>query len=102
MIIVGNKCELEDEREISKEEGEALVRSFGYPFIETSPRKRVNVENAFDDLVREIRRFERSEKEKKLKELKEQANKMEKSEAKLPSHPSGSLRKFIQRGRSSR
>lgn len=38
-------------------EGEALARSFGCKFIETSAKSRINVDNAFYDIVREIRRF---------------------------------------------
>ena len=40
-------------------EGEALARSFGCKFIETSAKSRINVDNAFYDIVREIRRFNR-------------------------------------------
>lgn len=38
-------------------EGEALARSFGCQFIETSAKSRINVDNAFYDIVREIRRY---------------------------------------------
>lgn len=38
-------------------EGEALARDFGCKFIETSAKSRINVENAFYDIVREIRRY---------------------------------------------
>ena len=38
-------------------EGENLARQFGCKFIETSAKSRINVENAFYDLVREIRRY---------------------------------------------
>lgn len=38
-------------------EGEALARSFGCKFIETSAKSRINVDNAFYDIVREIRRY---------------------------------------------
>jgi GTPase KRas len=38
-------------------EGESLARSFGCKFIETSAKTRTNVDNAFHDLVREIRRY---------------------------------------------
>ena len=38
-------------------EGEALARSFGCNFIETSAKSRINVDNAFYDIVREIRRY---------------------------------------------
>lgn len=40
-------------------EGESLARSFGCSFIETSAKSRINVEKAFYDLVREIRRYNR-------------------------------------------
>ncbi|KNG80937.1 Ras-like protein [Aspergillus nomiae NRRL 13137] len=57
IIVVGNKCDLEKERAVTVEEGEALARQFGCKFIETSAKSRINVENAFYDLVREIRRY---------------------------------------------
>ncbi|KAI5306342.1 Ras GTPase [Ascosphaera pollenicola] len=57
MIVVGNKCDLEGERVVSQQEGEALAREFGCKFIETSAKSRINVENAFYDIVREIRRY---------------------------------------------
>lgn len=41
----------------SPTEGEALARSFGCKFIETSAKSRINVDNAFYDIVREIRRY---------------------------------------------
>ncbi|KAE9371021.1 ras-domain-containing protein, partial [Stipitochalara longipes BDJ] len=61
IIVVGNKCDLENEREVSKQEGEALARSFGCKFIETSAKCRINVDNAFYDMVREIRRYNRAQ-----------------------------------------
>jgi GTPase KRas len=59
MIVVGNKCDLEMERQVSKAEGEEMARSFGCRFIETSAKSRINVDMAFYDLVREIRRYNR-------------------------------------------
>jgi GTPase KRas protein len=59
IIVVGNKCDLEGERQVSRQEGESLARSFGCRFIETSAKSRINVDNAFYDLVREIRRYNR-------------------------------------------
>jgi GTPase KRas protein len=55
MIIVGNKCDLENERQVTQSEGRDLARSFSCNFMETSAKTRVNVEEAFHDLVREIR-----------------------------------------------
>ena len=38
-------------------EGEALARRFGCKFIETSAKSRINVDNSFYEIVREIRRY---------------------------------------------
>ncbi|CAG7919125.1 unnamed protein product [Penicillium olsonii] len=57
IIVVANKCDLEKDRVVSEQEGEALARQFNCKFIETSAKSRINVENAFYDLVREIRRY---------------------------------------------
>eukprot|EP01112_Ceratiomyxa_fruticulosa_P020087 TRINITY_DN6740_c0_g1_i2.p1 TRINITY_DN6740_c0_g1~~TRINITY_DN6740_c0_g1_i2.p1 ORF type:complete len:198 (-),score=23.47 TRINITY_DN6740_c0_g1_i2:9-602(-) len=56
MVLVGNKCDLVNERKVSTQEGQALARSFGCPFVETSAKKRINVEEAFFQLIREIRK----------------------------------------------
>jgi GTPase KRas protein len=45
----------------STSEGEALARSFGCKFIETSAKSRINVDKAFYDIVREIRRYNREQ-----------------------------------------
>jgi GTPase KRas len=108
IIVVGNKCDLESERQVSTEgrsystfarmcaamalgkrdargrhalrheiarlsrfmfcnevcwlkvfatEGKNLARQFGCKFIETSAKSRINVDNAFYDIVREIRKY---------------------------------------------
>lgn len=36
-----------------------MAKQFGCKFIETSAKSRINVDNAFYDLVREIRRYNR-------------------------------------------
>ncbi|KAK8079537.1 hypothetical protein PG997_007355 [Apiospora hydei] len=59
MVVVGNKCDLESEREVSRQEGEQLAKNFNCSFIETSAKSRINVDKAFYDIVREIRRFNR-------------------------------------------
>lgn len=38
-------------------EGQNLAKNFGCKFIETSAKSRINVDNAFYDIVREIRRY---------------------------------------------
>ncbi|ORY58110.1 ras-like protein [Pseudomassariella vexata] len=59
MVVVGNKCDLESEREVTRQEGETLAKNFGCKFIETSAKSRINVDKAFYDIVREIRRYNR-------------------------------------------
>lgn len=63
IVIVGNKCDLEKEREVSFNEGKELARSFEAPFFETSAKARINVEEAFFQLVREIRKWKKSNSE---------------------------------------
>ncbi|EDK44193.1 protein ras-1 [Lodderomyces elongisporus NRRL YB-4239] len=58
VLVVGNKCDLEMERQVSYEEGLALANSFHCPFLETSAKQRINVEEAFFDLVRFTRDME--------------------------------------------
>ena len=45
--ILGNKCDMEDQRQISKERGEAIAKENGIPFLETSAKQNINVEEAF-------------------------------------------------------
>ncbi|KAK0637165.1 ras-like protein [Bombardia bombarda] len=59
MVVVGNKSDLDHDREVTYGEGQALADSFGAKFLETSAKTTVNVENAFFDLVREIRKYNR-------------------------------------------
>eukprot|EP00164_Ancoracysta_twista_P001077 GFYU01001408.1.p1 GENE.GFYU01001408.1~~GFYU01001408.1.p1 ORF type:complete len:187 (-),score=74.12 GFYU01001408.1:576-1136(-) len=57
MVLVGNKCDLpDDERRVTSQEGGDLASSFNCPFIETSAKQPLNVEDAFFKLVREIRK----------------------------------------------
>lgn len=57
MIILGNKCDLENEREVQTNDGKDLSKSLGCPFLETSAKARINVEEAFYEVVREIRKW---------------------------------------------
>ena len=54
-MLVGNKCDKVQEREVSREEGAALARQFGCEFIETSAKTAQNVERVFTNLVRALR-----------------------------------------------
>ncbi|KAI1728025.1 ras family domain-containing protein [Ditylenchus destructor] len=56
MILVGNKCDLEDERVVGKDQGHNLARQFNSAFLETSAKAKINVQEVFYDLVRQINR----------------------------------------------
>jgi Ras-related protein Rap-1A len=43
MVLVGNKCDLEDERVVGKDQGIGLARSFNCAFMETSAKAKINV-----------------------------------------------------------
>jgi len=62
IMLVGNKCDLEDRREVETHEGEQLAKVIGCQFKEASAKTRDNVEEAFYDLVREIRKTAPKEK----------------------------------------
>ena len=59
MIVVGNKCDLEEERQVTTVEGQDLAKSFGCPFFETSAKERINVEESFFQIAREIMKDEK-------------------------------------------
>ena len=53
-VLVGNKCDLKDGREVGTAEGKALAEAQGLFFIETSALDSSNVTNAFQTVVKEI------------------------------------------------
>jgi GTPase SAR1 family protein len=66
-VLVGNKCDLVNERQVKYEEGAALAKQWGCPFYETSAKKKINNEACFFDLVREIRKMDQKTPAKKKK-----------------------------------
>ena len=57
-VLLANKSDLEDFRTVSRNEGVELAKEHGQiPFLEASAKERVNVEEGFHQLVREIRRW---------------------------------------------
>lgn len=64
MVLVGNKCDLEEERVVGKEQGHNLSRQFNCAFMETSAKAKINVHDIFYDLVRQINK---KSPEKKIK-----------------------------------
>ena len=54
VILIGNKNDLEEEREVTIEEGEMKAKEFGIAFLETSALNGTNIEKAFKTLVEEV------------------------------------------------
>ncbi|KAI5528417.1 small Rab GTPase [Trichomonas vaginalis G3] len=54
-ILIGNKCDLNESRQVSLEEGEQLARDYNVPFMETSAKDSINVDNLFDLMARAMR-----------------------------------------------
>lgn len=51
VILVGNKCDMEDERVVSTDRGKQLADQLGLEFFETSAKENVNVKCVFERLV---------------------------------------------------
>jgi len=54
-ILIGNKCDMEDERQVSRQDGEQLAAMLGIQFFETSAKDDLNVEEAFVTIAREVK-----------------------------------------------
>lgn len=55
IVIVGNKKDYYQGREVSTDEGKMLAMSLGCDFFETSAKTNSNVENCFKSVVRQIK-----------------------------------------------
>eukprot|EP01121_Diplochlamys_sp_Union-15-3_P000388 TRINITY_DN1035_c0_g2_i1.p1 TRINITY_DN1035_c0_g2~~TRINITY_DN1035_c0_g2_i1.p1 ORF type:complete len:193 (-),score=37.82 TRINITY_DN1035_c0_g2_i1:34-612(-) len=55
IVVVGNKRDLEEQRAVTTYEGEEWAKSLGVDFFEVSAKQRINVDEAFFQLVRRIR-----------------------------------------------
>ncbi|XDV37179.1 hypothetical protein PO909_006829 [Leuciscus waleckii] len=54
LILVGNKVDLESEREVAGSDGRALAQEWGCPFIETSAKSKSMVDELFAEIVRQM------------------------------------------------
>lgn len=54
-ILVGNKCDMEQDRAVSTEEGRALAEKHGMPFFECSAKARIKVDDAFLAIAQSVK-----------------------------------------------
>ena len=54
IYLVGSKIDLEEERKVTKKDGEKLAEELGLPFLEASGKSGINVNEVFDDIVERI------------------------------------------------
>ncbi|KAL8977604.1 MAG: hypothetical protein Q9177_006599 [Variospora cf. flavescens] len=62
VMLVGNKSDRVTEREVSTQEGSALAKEMGCDFVEASAKNCINVEKAFYEVVRSLRRQRQDQK----------------------------------------
>eukprot|EP01132_Coremiostelium_polycephalum_P001467 gene1467-1850_t len=57
IVVIGNKCDLEKDRQVKSDEGEELVKKWGgqCDFMETSAKTNVNINSAFEQVIKQIR-----------------------------------------------
>lgn len=60
MLMVGNKSDLRN-RQVSLDEAQSMSVNANVPYIECSAKSRINVDQAFHELVRIIRKFHLAE-----------------------------------------
>ena len=54
ILLVGNKCDLEDERKVPIEKGKEKAKNLNCAFFETSALKKINIDKIFEELVNNI------------------------------------------------
>ena len=51
VVLVGNKCDLEEARSVSVERASAVAEQLGYSYVETSAKDGTNIKEAFELLT---------------------------------------------------
>lgn len=55
-ILIGNKCDWEEKRAVTTEQGQQLADELGIPFLEVSAKNNINIEKAFYNLASDIKK----------------------------------------------
>ena len=54
IILIGNKCDLENERKVTVEQGKDFAFKYNMKFFETSGKESINVSDLFITMTRDI------------------------------------------------
>ncbi len=54
ILLIGNKADLDNQRVISKEQGEEKAKSFNVAFLETSAMNGQNLDTDFEMMIKEV------------------------------------------------
>ena len=60
LILVGNKSDLQESREVSQAEAESMASTWGVPYVETSAKTKLNVDKIYYDLMTTIQQRKES------------------------------------------
>ena len=55
-ILIGNKCDWEEKRAVSIQQGQDLANELNIPFLEVSAKSNINIEKAFYSLASDIKK----------------------------------------------
>ena len=55
-VLVGNKVDLVEKRQVSKQEGEDFAKQYDIPYIETSAKSNISVEESFITMASQIKK----------------------------------------------
>lgn len=65
LVVVGNKADMPDKRRVTSAQAQEAATEWGAGYVETSARTGYNVDKAFEDLIRLIRRVTDADPNKK-------------------------------------
>jgi len=57
VLLVGNKADVPEERQVPAATAQALAKEYGWGFMEGSAKTRTNVVEAFEEITRRVQRY---------------------------------------------